>query len=114
MTIKERILIFVDYKKISVSQFEKASNLSNGYISNMRKNFSAEKLSYVLKAFPDLNRDWLIYGEGDMLISKQSNKVAPIKDDELEKMKEELAFLRGQIASLEKQNKELLEKLFSK
>lgn len=41
----------------------------------MRKGFGSEKLENVLKAFPDLNRDWLLYGEGEML--KKAHDVSP-------------------------------------
>lgn len=36
----------------------------------MRKGIGVEKLENVLSAFPDLNRDWLLYGEGEMLKGK--------------------------------------------
>ena len=51
---------------ISVRQFEIKSKMSNGYVSSMRKGLGLEKLENVLNAFPDLNRDWLLYGEGKM------------------------------------------------
>ena len=69
MNVKERINIFIEYKDIPVKKFEEKCGLSNGYISSMRKSFGEEKLNNVLKAFPELNRDWLLYGEGDMLKS---------------------------------------------
>lgn len=65
--IKERLLQIIDHEKISVSQFERRSGLSNGYIKNIRKSISTDKLDGILRAFPDINRDWLIRGEGDMI-----------------------------------------------
>lgn len=65
--IKERLLQIIDHEKISVSQFERWSGLSNGYIKNIRKSISTDKLDGILRAFPDINRDWLIRGEGDMI-----------------------------------------------
>lgn len=41
--------------------------MSNGYINNMRKGLGVEKLQNMLSVFPDLNREWLLYGEGTML-----------------------------------------------
>lgn len=67
MSIKERTYAFIKYKGISVKKFEELCNLSNGYVSSMRKGFGNDKLSNVLKMFPELNRNWLIYGEGEML-----------------------------------------------
>ena len=66
-TIKERTIEFIKYKKISVKEFEVRCGLSNGYVANMRKGYSAEKLKDVLSAYPELNRDWLLYNEGDMI-----------------------------------------------
>ncbi|EJX04472.1 hypothetical protein EVA_07422 [gut metagenome] len=67
MGIKERTYKFIDFKGLSVKRFEELCNLSNGYISSMRKGFGEEKLNNVLNAFPELNREWLLYGEGEML-----------------------------------------------
>jgi transcriptional regulator with XRE-family HTH domain len=64
-TIKERTLEFIKSKNISVKEFEIRCGLSNGYISAMRKGFGADKLNNVLTAYPELNRDWLLYGEGE-------------------------------------------------
>lgn len=76
MDVKQRILDFIKYKGISIKRFEEMCQLSNGYISSMRKGFGSDKLNNVLNSFPDLNRDWLLYGEGEMLkpsISQTSN-----------------------------------------
>ena len=66
-TIKERTLEFIKYKNISVKEFETRCGLSNGYVTAMRKGYGADKLSNVLTAYPELNRDWLLYNEGEML-----------------------------------------------
>lgn len=68
-TIKERVMEFIKFKKISVKEFENRCGLSNGYIGSMRKGFGPGKLNNVLTAFPELNRDWLLYGEGEMVSS---------------------------------------------
>lgn len=70
MTIKERTYSFIDYKGITVKKFEELCGLSNGYISSMRKGFGSDKLNNVLTMFPELNREWLLYGEGEMLNPK--------------------------------------------
>lgn len=66
MSIKDRIMEYCRANGISIRQFEIKSNLSNGYVSSMRKGLGFEKLENVLNAFPDLSRDWLLYGEGKM------------------------------------------------
>ena len=68
-TVKDRLKDFIKYLGIGQSKFEKKCNLSNGYINNSKGNFGASKLEYILKLHPELNREWLLYGEGDMLKS---------------------------------------------
>lgn len=65
--VKERILEFIGSTGLSVKSFEERCKLSNGYISSMRKSLGDEKLNNVLKEFPELSREWLLYGEGEML-----------------------------------------------
>ena len=72
-TVKNRIYLFCEYKKIPIAQFEQLCGLSNGYVSSMRKGFGREKLNNVLTQFPELNREWLLYGEGDMLKKNNIN-----------------------------------------
>lgn len=67
MCVKDRVKVFAEYKKMTISKFEEMCDLSNGYIAAMRKGFGQEKLNNVLTAFPELNREWLLYGEGEML-----------------------------------------------
>ena len=76
MSVKERVYAFIEFKGISVKKFEELCSLSNGYIKSMRKGFGDDKLNNVLNMFPDLNREWLLYGEGEMLNQKvvQNNK----------------------------------------
>ena len=69
MSIKERIFKYIDAKGLSKAEFERKSNLSNGYLNNFKGQPSASKLEYILSAFPDLNRNWLLTGEGEMLNS---------------------------------------------
>lgn len=74
MTTKERTLRFVAYKGLSVKKFEEMCGLSNGYINSMKSGYGNAKLSQVLRTFPELNRDWLVYGEGEMLIQSQGKE----------------------------------------
>lgn len=66
-TVKERLITFLKAKRLGQTKFEKLCGLSNGYINNLRHCPSAAKLAQILEAFPDLNRAWLLTGEGEML-----------------------------------------------
>ena len=74
-TIKDRTIEFIKYKGISMKTFEDKCELSTGYVTSMRKGYGTGKLNNVLKAFPDLNREWLLYGEGEMLKSQSCGGV---------------------------------------
>jgi hypothetical protein len=67
MDVKERIIFYAKFKKLPIAKFEKQCGMSNGYIKNFKGNLSAIKLKGILTAFPDLNKDWLLTGEGEML-----------------------------------------------
>lgn len=71
-TVKSRLLEYLKYHKISQTEFTKKLGVSSTYIGAMRKGIPAEKLKVISSLYPDLNRDWLLYGEGRMLNEPQS------------------------------------------
>lgn len=75
MGVKERIKIFAQHKGIPIYRFEELCSMSNGYVASIRKGLGLEKLENIQKAFPDLNRDWLLYGEGEMLNKIESQSI---------------------------------------
>ena len=81
-TIKERTIEFVKSQGITMKHFEQKCRLSTGYVTSMRKGFGSEKLQNVLTAFPQLNRDWLLYGEGTMLNNCNTNVTDKTKEKE--------------------------------
>ena len=82
-SVKERIILFIKKKGLSHKKFEMAAGLSNGYIGNIRHCPSTDKLSKILGAFPELNRTWLLTGEGEMLNQELSKTdVQKPKDEE--------------------------------
>lgn len=74
-SVKGRIVEFAKAKQITIRDFERKSGLSNGYVKAMRKGFGTEKLENVLSAFPNLSRDWLLYGEGPMLTTSSDTSI---------------------------------------
>lgn len=66
-TVKERIISFIKHNSLSQKKFEELLGLSNGYVNNIRKGISDNVLFKICDRFPTLNRDWLLYGEGEML-----------------------------------------------
>lgn len=76
-TIKNRIEKFIESQGIKRSVFERSCGLSNGYIRNLKENPSAAKIEDILSMYPELNRVWLLSGEGEML--KSDNPPTPKK-----------------------------------
>lgn len=68
-TVKGRLQHFLRYKGISNSEFSRRMNLSVTYIGSMRESLPPRRIVELGRLFPELNRDWLLYGDGDMLIS---------------------------------------------
>lgn len=80
----KRIKRYIESKKISVSSFERAAGLSNGYLNQLRNCPSATRLERIASAFPDLNKDWLLTGEGDMIIGQRNEPTGiPYYDEDL-------------------------------
>ncbi len=80
MSVKERIKVFLEYKKMSQAAFEKQCGLSNGYVNNIRRSISDNILQKVVLTFPELNPVWLRMGEGKMLLKEE--EIVPHKNDQ--------------------------------
>ena len=78
--MNERILQFIGYLGISVSEFERNCDLSNGAVSKMGDNTRRSTINNIYNVYPQLNTDWLLTGNGDMLNSEQSPSLSPITD----------------------------------
>ena len=66
--IQERLKQFIEYKGISVSAFERTCGLGNAFVRNIKKTITIDKLEKILKAYPEINRDWLLTGNGSMIV----------------------------------------------
>ena len=67
MSVKERLITYLNYKKVSKSDFGRSIGVSSAYVTSMRKSIDPEKLQSIAKNYPDLNTGWLMTGEGEML-----------------------------------------------
>lgn len=65
-----RIKQYLDYKGIRVSAMERVVGMSNGsFASQMKKDktIGVDKLENILNRYRDINVEWLMTGEGDMI-----------------------------------------------
>ena len=65
-TQKERILQFIDYKGISKNKFYIETGISNGVLDK-KSGLSMETVEKFYSKFPEINPEWLLTGEGEML-----------------------------------------------
>lgn len=71
MSVKERLIEYLKYKKISKSEFGRMINVSSAFITSMRSSLQPDKIKRIAFNFPDLNTEWLLTGEGNMLKSTE-------------------------------------------
>jgi len=98
MSVKERIMAFVKSQRISNSEFCRTIGVSNAFISSMRVSLQPDKIESIALNYPQLNVDWLLTGEGQMLKSESTNPTINVMENQT--LVEEL---RDRITSLEKQ-----------
>ncbi len=67
--VKQRLVHFIKFMHLTQKAFEDRCGMSNGYVANIRKGIGNDKLLNIVQQFPQLNREWLLYGEGEMLKS---------------------------------------------
>lgn len=67
MGLKERLLSFIEFKTLSVQRFEQEVGLSNASVSKMGDNTRRSTIDRISNKFPDININWLLTGEGEML-----------------------------------------------
>ena len=66
-TVKGRLMTYLKKKRITQAEFCSRLGVASTYIGVIRKSIPAEKVNRIAQIYPDLNRDWLLYGEGEML-----------------------------------------------
>lgn len=74
-SVKNRLLQFLEHKNISQKRFEEMCGLSNGYVNNIRKSIKLDTYKEKIEPiFPELNKKWLLLGEGEMLIEEDEEE----------------------------------------
>ncbi|MCQ2959509.1 MAG: hypothetical protein MJ198_04890 [Bacteroidales bacterium] len=64
--IKERILQYLDYKKITKYKFYQETGITNGILSQSN-GISEENILRFLNVYQDISLDFLFYGEGTII-----------------------------------------------
>lgn len=75
MTVKDRLKEYLLTKKLSIREFERNCGLSNGLAARISSTTSPSTLNKISHS-SDLNVDWLLTGEGNMLRAEVSPKIS--------------------------------------
>ena len=110
--IIERFLQYMSYKNLNDNQVTIQCNLSNGLIGAAKKGRSdlgRKAISKILATYPDLNKVWLLTGEGNMILEKSTAVETENEPSELlSNLELENKLLKAQIKKAEDMNERLL------
>lgn len=81
-TVKERLLEFLKAERITKAEFARKMGVSEAYVSTMRKSLPEARVIRLTELYPSLNRNWLLYGEGEMYKAPENKESKSAKDTE--------------------------------
>lgn len=68
MNLNERIKKIIDIKcQGNVSDFTRKTGLSTGFLSKIKDSAQPKTINKIIDKYPDVNKIWLLTGEGEML-----------------------------------------------
>ena len=121
--MKEVVLKLLDYSKLNAKQFSEKLGMKRGQaiydiISGKTKRISEKLANQIISEFPEINRTWLLTGEGEML--KNTSAVAEshsisIAGEEIKENKinvnadETIAMLIAEVAAQRRLTEKVLE-----
>ena len=116
MNVKQRLRSFIKAQSISIKAFEESINASNGYVNSISKSIGLDKLESIIEIYPNLNLEWLLTGEGEMLKKKDEDPPPEEKkpDENVPELQKQIIDLQNhRISQLEKEVEELKKELAS-
>lgn len=80
-TVKGRLLTYLKENRIPQTEFCRRLGVAPTYIGVIRKSIPPEKINRIVSLYPDLSRDWLLYGEGGMYVRENSDPRRYLQDN---------------------------------
>ena len=79
MKTKERMMQLIAALGMSKAEFERVCGLSNGYVNSIRNTIGSKGIAQILTQFPQVNKSWLVFGEGEMFVDNKGKMIyAPV------------------------------------
>lgn len=109
MQLFERVKVLAKAKEKSANALSQKLNIAqttfNGYLKESRQSNLWEILPKILELYPDVNRDWLYFGEGEMLGEEKA------KPETILELKNKIQELEQENAEINKINRQLTTRL---
>lgn len=85
MTVEERFQQYLEVKDIPDQRAEKDCGLSAGMVKNAKRgsHFGSDKLVKILTAYTDLSAEWLLRGNGPMILGESKTSELERKIDHM-------------------------------
>jgi len=108
MTIIDRLLQFIEIQNISINKFAQKIEVSNAYFAKQKKNnanIGSQIIEKIVREYKDLNLEWLITGEGQMIknnepiIENKSQTDCYLLIEKIKSLEKELLLKNEQIDS---------------
>lgn len=109
MSVKERLMLFLKHKRIGQAKFACIAGLSRGYVNSIVSGIGNSALHKIETAFPDLNTNWLLTGEGEMLTTDRDGHT--IESDAIETTKLNDMNITRLLDTIERQGRQIDEML---
>lgn len=103
MTTIDRIYQIIDFLSISVNEFSKKIDVSNGYLAKQRSNkanVGSHIIEKIVISYPQISADWLLTGRGRMI-----KTIGLMTDAEMEQHDKEVAEGKWNVATAPPQAK---------
>ena len=78
--VKGRLMDFLGHIGLDKSVFEREAGLANGFVDKTNSRMRKSSLNAISARFPQLNTDWLMTGQGEML---KDVPVSAVKEQDL-------------------------------
>lgn len=72
MNLRERMEAFIEHLELETKRFELGVGLSNGFVSHIGDSIRKKSIEKIKKKYPQLNENWLLTEQGDMIIENNS------------------------------------------